>query len=62
MGTLLLTVVLIFASQADNITGRWLQVGLIAIPILIQVFFNSSLVYSLMRLFKVNYAVAAKAR
>ncbi|MBS1225651.1 MAG: arsB [Proteobacteria bacterium] len=54
--------VLIFASQADNIIGRWLQVGLIAIPILIQVFFNSSLVYSLMRLFKVNYAVAAKAR
>ena len=54
--------VLIFASQADHITGRWLHVGLITIPILIQVFFNSSLVYSLMRLFKVNDAVAAKAR
>jgi ACR3 family arsenite efflux pump ArsB len=32
---LLLTVVLIFASQTDNITGRWLHVGLIAISILI---------------------------
>jgi ACR3 family arsenite transporter len=59
ISALLLTLVLIFAFQADNITGRWLHVGLIAIPILIQVYFNSSLVYGLMRLFRVNYAVAA---
>jgi ACR3 family arsenite transporter len=59
ISALLLTLVLIFACQADNIIGRWLHVALIAVPILIQVYFNSSLVYGLMRLFKVNYAVAA---
>ena len=32
---------------------------LIAIPILIQVYFNASLTYGLMKLFKVEYAVAA---
>ena len=32
---------------------------LIAIPILLQVYFNSSLTYGLMRLFKVRHAVAA---
>jgi ACR3 family arsenite transporter len=56
---LLTTLVLIFAFQAENITARWFHVLLIAIPILIQVYFNSSLTYGLMRLFKVNYAVAA---
>jgi ACR3 family arsenite transporter len=56
---LLCTLVLIFAFQAENITARWFHVVLIAIPILIQVYFNSSLTYGLMRLFKVNYAVAA---
>jgi ACR3 family arsenite transporter len=56
---LLTTLVLIFAFQAENITTRWFHVVLIAIPILIQVYFNSSLTYGLMRLFKVNYAVAA---
>jgi ACR3 family arsenite transporter len=32
---------------------------LIAVPILIQVYFNSSLTYGLMKLFKVDYSVAA---
>ncbi|MGR8935962.1 MAG: ACR3 family arsenite efflux transporter [Gammaproteobacteria bacterium] len=59
IGALLLTLVLIFAFQAGNLTGRWLHVLLIAVPILIQVYFNASLVYGLMRLFRVNYAVAA---
>lgn len=59
ISALLLTLVLIFAFQADNLTARMLHVALIAIPILIQVYFNSSLVYGLMRLFKVNYAIAA---
>ncbi|MDD2767795.1 MAG: ACR3 family arsenite efflux transporter [Methylococcus sp.] len=59
IAALLLTLVLIFAFQADNLTGRWLHVALIAVPILIQVYFNASLVYGLMRLFRVNYAVAA---
>lgn len=59
MTALLATLVLIFAFQADNITGKSLHVVLIAVPILIQVYFNSSLTYGLMRLLKVNYEVAA---
>jgi ACR3 family arsenite transporter len=56
---LLATLVLIFAFQADNITGKFFHVLLIAVPILIQVYFNSSLAYGLMRLLKVEFAVAA---
>jgi ACR3 family arsenite transporter len=43
----------------NNITGKSFHVVLIAIPILLQVYFNSSLAYGLMRLFKVEYSVAA---
>ena len=56
---LLATLVLIFAFQADNITSKFFHVVLIAVPILIQVYFNSSLAYGLMRLFEVDYAIAA---
>jgi ACR3 family arsenite transporter len=56
---LLATLVLIFAFQADNITTRWFHVILIAVPILLQVYFNSSITYVLMKLFRVPYAVAA---
>jgi len=59
ISALLLTLVLIFAFQAGNLVGRWFHVVLIAIPILIQVYFNASLVYGLMRLFGVKYAIAA---
>lgn len=59
MMALLATLVLIFAFQAGNITSRFSHVLLISVPILIQVYFNSSLTYGLMRLFKVEYAVAA---
>lgn len=59
MLALLATLVLIFGFQADNITGKFTHVLLIAVPILIQVYFNSSLTYALMRLFKVEYAIAA---
>jgi ACR3 family arsenite transporter len=59
MCALLATLVLIFAFQADNITGKPFHVALIAIPILLQVYFNSSLTYGLMRLFKVRHAIAA---
>ena len=59
MAALLATLVLIFAFQADNITQKYLHVVLIAVPILIQVYFNSSLTYGLMRLLKVPYSVAA---
>ncbi|HLF13416.1 MAG TPA: ACR3 family arsenite efflux transporter [Bacteroidota bacterium] len=56
---LLATLVLIFAFQADNLTAQPLHVLLIAIPILVQVYFNSSLAYGLMKLFGVRHNVAA---
>jgi ACR3 family arsenite transporter len=56
---LLATLVLIFAFQADNITARWFHVLLIAVPILIQVYFNSGLVYGLMKWFRIPHNVAA---
>ena len=59
MLALLATLVLIFAFQADNILGKPLHVALIAVPILLQVYFNSSLTYGLMRVFRVEYAIAA---
>jgi ACR3 family arsenite transporter len=59
MVALLATLVLIFAFQADNITGRFLHVVLIAVPITIQVYFNSGLAYGLMKLLRVEHSVAA---
>jgi ACR3 family arsenite transporter len=56
---LLVTLVLIFAFQADNLTGRFFHVLLIAVPIVIQVYFNSSLAYGLMRYFRIPHDVAA---
>jgi ACR3 family arsenite transporter len=56
---LLATLVLIFAFQADNVTGKFLHVVLIAIPILLQVYFNSSLAYGLMKFLNVPHSVAA---
>jgi ACR3 family arsenite transporter len=59
MIALLLTLILIFAFQAGNITHRWLAVLFLAVPIIIQVYFNSSLAYLLMRWLKVPHNVAA---
>jgi ACR3 family arsenite transporter len=59
MAALLATLVLIFAFQSENITTRTLHVALIAVPILLQVYFNASLAYGLMRLLRVEYATAA---
>ena len=56
---LLATLVLIFAFQADNLTGRFFHVVLIAIPLLIQVYFNSGLTYGLMKWLEVPHNVAA---
>jgi len=56
---LLATLVCIFAFQAENITTRFFHIVLIAIPILIQVYFNSSLAYGLMKWLKVPHRVAA---
>lgn len=59
IGALLLTLVLIFAFQAENLTSQWIAVLLIAVPIIIQVYFNSGLVYLLMRLLRVEHSVAS---
>ena len=59
ISALLATLVLIFAFQADNLVAKWFHVALIAVPIIIQVYFNSSLVYGLMKVFGVKYAIAA---
>src|SRR5438132_2173614 len=59
MVALLLTLVLIFAFQAENITGKLWHVMLITIPILLQVYLNASLAYGLMKWLKVPYSVAA---
>lgn len=56
---LMTTLVFIFAFQAENITEKFSHVLLIAVPILLQVYFNSSLAYGLMKVFKVPYSVAA---
>ncbi|AWM39132.1 Sodium Bile acid symporter family protein [Gemmata obscuriglobus] len=59
IGALLGTLVLIFAFQADNILSNPLHVALIAVPILIQVYFNASLTFGLMWLVRVPHNVAA---
>jgi ACR3 family arsenite transporter len=59
IGALLLTLVLIFAFQAENLTSKWFAVVLLAVPIIIQVYFNSGLAYVLMKLLKVEHSVAA---
>ena len=56
--SLLATLTLIFAFQAENILTNWVAVILLAIPIIIQVYFNSGLTYWLMRLFGVRHNVA----
>ena len=56
---LLLTLVLIFAFQAENLTARWLAVLLLAVPICIQVYFNSTLAYLLMRKLRVPHNIAS---
>ncbi|MEI6278180.1 MAG: ACR3 family arsenite efflux transporter [Verrucomicrobiae bacterium] len=55
---LLATLTLIFAFQAENIVTNWTSVLLLAVPILIQVYFNSGLTYGLMRFLKVRHNVA----
>jgi ACR3 family arsenite transporter len=56
---LLTTLVFIFAFQSANIAGRSFHVLLIAVPITLQVYFNASLTYGLMKFFHVEYRVAA---
>jgi ACR3 family arsenite transporter len=55
---LLAMLVLIFAFQSENLLTHWTAVLLLAIPILIQVYFNSGLAYGLMRFFGVKHSIA----
>jgi ACR3 family arsenite transporter len=59
IAALLLTLVLIFAFQSRNLTTRWFAVLLLAVPIIIQVYFNSGLTYWLMRRLRIQHNVAA---
>ncbi|GMB00972.1 ACR3 family arsenite efflux transporter [Pelosinus sp. IPA-1] len=58
---LLVTLVIIFAFQGEVITNNWFSIILIAIPIIIQVYFNSSLAYGLAKYFKVPHNIASPA-
>ncbi len=56
---LLLTLVLLFAFQGEAIVAQPLIIALLAVPILIQVFFNSSLAYWLNRAVGEKHNIAA---
>ncbi len=55
---LLAMLTLIFAFQAENIWTHGAAVLLLAVPILLQVYFNAGLAYGLMRYFNVRHNVA----
>jgi len=59
LGALLLTLVLLFAFQGEQILAQPMIILLLAIPILIQVYFNSGLAYWLNRQLGVAHCVAA---
>jgi ACR3 family arsenite transporter len=58
LSALLLTLVLLFAFQGGAILGQPQVIVLLAVPILIQVYFNSMLAYWLNRRFRVAHSVA----
>lgn len=58
ISALLLTLVLLFAFQGDAIIKQPIVIALLAVPILIQVFFNSALAYWLNRKVGEKHAVA----
>ncbi|TPG18772.1 arsenical-resistance protein [Sphingomonas koreensis] len=58
---LLATLVLLFGFQGEQIVAQPLVIALLAVPILIQVYFNAGLAYWLSRRFGVAWCVAAPA-
>lgn len=58
MAALLLTLVLLFAFQGEQILDQPVIIALLAVPILIQVYFNALLAYWLNKQFKVTHCVA----
>ncbi len=55
---LLATLLLLFGFQGDAILSQPLVISMLAVPILIQVYFNSALAYFLNRYFRVAHCVA----
>jgi len=58
VGALLVTLVLLFAFQGEQILDQPLVIAILAVPIVIQVYFNSALAYFLNRRFGVAHCVA----
>ncbi len=58
LAALLVTLVLLFGFQGEQIFKQPLIIALLAVPILIQVYFNSGLAYLLNRQFRVAHCVA----
>jgi ACR3 family arsenite transporter len=58
---LLATLVLLFAFQGEQIVAQPIVIAILAVPILIQVYFNAGLAYWLSRRFGVAWCVAAPA-
>jgi len=56
---LLLTIVMLFGFQGGQIVAQPLVIVMLAIPILIQVYFNSGLAYLMNRQFGVDHSIAA---
>jgi ACR3 family arsenite transporter len=59
LAALLITLILLFAFQGQQILDQPLIILLLAVPILIQVYFNSMLAYWLNKKFNVAHCVAA---
>jgi ACR3 family arsenite transporter len=59
LSALLITLVLLFGFQGSQITAKPVIILLLAVPILIQVYFNSGLAYLLSRKLGVQHCVAA---
>ena len=59
VGALLATLVLIFAFQGEIILGKVSHIALIAVPLLIQVYLNSGLVYGVARWLRIPHDIAA---
>jgi arsenite transporter len=58
LGALLLTLVLLFGLQGEQIMNQPLVIAMLAVPILIQVYFNAGLAYWLNRAVGVDWCVA----
>jgi ACR3 family arsenite efflux pump ArsB len=58
LGALLATLVILFGLQGEQIIAQPLVIGLLAVPILIQVYFNVVLAYLANRAFGVDWCVA----